>query len=434
MFRFFAVLAACIFALTATAQDAPTGTITTGSTVASDSAIADRISDIIQELGGYEDVTVTVADGIVTLDGTTTSATEISALNALVNRVEGVVAIKNDVVETADLGRRLDPALDRFRARWEQFLANLPVVLVAIAVFAVILWIGTRIAAMRRFWARLAPNSFVADLYRQIVVLMFGLAGLVIALDILNATALLSTILGAAGIIGLALGFAVKDTVENYIASVMLSLRQPFRPNDVVEINGDQGKVIRLTSRATILLSFDGNHIRIPNATVFKSRIVNFSQNEERRFLFTLYVATTSDIGHARSLAAQTVQALPFVIQSPATESWIDTITESGVGITVAGWIDQNQTSINLARGEAIRQVKGVFESQGIEMPDTTYRIRVEGSLDQPTPTKPAAMPTNHAEISPVSAETDAALDRLINEERDNKDTEDLLDGGAKKE
>ncbi|MCB0384011.1 MAG: mechanosensitive ion channel, partial [Bdellovibrionales bacterium] len=53
--------------------------------------------------------------------------------------------------------------------------------------------------------------------------------------------------------------------------------RQPFRPNDTVEIEGDQGKVIRLTSRATILLSFDGNHIRIPNSTVYKARIVNLA-------------------------------------------------------------------------------------------------------------------------------------------------------------
>ena len=70
------------------------------------------------------------------------------------------------------------------------------------------------------------------------------IAGIVVALDILGVTALLSTILGAAGIAGLAIGFAVRDTVENFIASVLLSMRQPFRPNDVVEIEGDIGKVI----------------------------------------------------------------------------------------------------------------------------------------------------------------------------------------------
>ena len=130
--------------------------------------------------------------------------------------------------------------------------------------------VGTRVARLEKPWNRLAPNAFIADLFRSLVRIAFVILGLVIALDILNATALLSTILGAAGLIGLAIGFAVRDTVENFIASVMLSIRQPFRPNDVVEINGDEGKVIRLTSRATILLSFDGNHVRIPKSTVFQ--------------------------------------------------------------------------------------------------------------------------------------------------------------------
>lgn len=71
----------------------------------------------------------------------------------------------------------------------------------------------------------------------------------------------------------------------------MLSIRQPFRSNDAVEIEGDIGKVIRLTSRAVILLSFEGNHVRIPNATVFKCGIVNCSRNDERRFVPELGVA-----------------------------------------------------------------------------------------------------------------------------------------------
>ena len=87
---------------------------------------------------------------------------------------------------------------------------------------------------MRQPWNRIAPNAFIAELYRQLVRLMFIVGALVIALDVMNATALLSTIPGAAGIIGLALGFAVRDTVENFIASIMLSIRQPFRPNDTV--------------------------------------------------------------------------------------------------------------------------------------------------------------------------------------------------------
>ena len=166
------------------------------------------------------------------------------------------------------------------------------------------------------------------------------------ALDILGATALLSTIMGAAGIVGLAIGFAVRDTVENFIASMLLSIRQPFRPNDAIEIEGVEGKVIRLTSRATILLNWVGNHVRIRNATVYKSRILNYSRNPERRFSFDIGVGYGTDLAAAKTLAEATVAALPFLLKTPAVNSWTTTLNGSDIGMTVVGWIDQTETDL----------------------------------------------------------------------------------------
>ncbi len=436
--RLIAVLFLLPLTIPAVAQEAPNGTITTEQTAEQDAGIAVRIREILGELGNYEDVTVTVSDGVVTLRGTSNSLPEAQALDALVTRVEGVVAIKNDVTETTDIRRRLDPAIDRFISRMEQLVIQLPLALIALTVFLIILWVGTRVARWQNPWNRIAPNAFIADLFRTVVRIAFVIAGIVIALDIMNATALLSTILGAAGLIGLAIGFAVRDTVENFIASVMLSIRQPFRPNDVVEINGDQGKVIRLTSRATILLSFDGNHIRIPNATVFKSRIINFSQNRERRFLFTIGIDSAADLGAARDLAAQTVQELPFTLDEPAANAWIGEITDSGIEVVVVGWIDQNDTSIALARGEALRQVKRALQASGVTLPNTTYTIQIEGqspdAAAKPISKTPQPALQDSAEIAPVHADAEGALDRLIDAEREISEGEDLLRDDAAKE
>jgi small-conductance mechanosensitive channel len=233
---------------------------------------------------------------------------------------------------------------------------------------------------------------------------------------------------------------AVRDTVENFIASIMLSIRQPFRPNDTVEIEGDTGKVIRLTSRATILLSFDGNHIRIPNATVFKSRIVNFSRNDERRFVITLGVAYDTDLARAQDLALQTVASLPFVIAEPAPAVWIEELGDSAVIIKVAGWIRQHESSYLKARSEAWRLCLAAFDHAGIVMPETT--LRVVGVGDMSTRTLPSAeavspnefAPTNLATIAAVSSEieeVDAAmeqeLERIVDTERAEKRVEDLL-------
>ncbi|NBD29807.1 MAG: mechanosensitive ion channel [Alphaproteobacteria bacterium] len=417
----------------AQAQDTgPNGTITAAQTAQQDAEIAVRLREILQELGNYEDVTVTVADGIVTLRGTATSLAEAQSLDGLAARVEGVVAVKNEVRETSDIVRRLDPAWDRFMGRVDALLVQLPLALIALGVFLLIVVVGIRVGRMRRPWDSLAPNAFIADLIRTLVRIAFVIVGIVIALDIMNATALLSTILGAAGLIGLAIGFAVRDTVENFIASIMLSIRQPFRPNDVVEINGDEGKVIRLTSRATILLSFDGNHIRIPNATVFKSRIVNYSQNPERRFMFTVGVESGADLGAVREAATDAVRVLPFVVETPGVSVWLGEITDAGVEVIVTGWIDQRETSLLLARTEALRAVKAAIEAMGVKIPDTTYTIRMAGEETAPPPAPKPALPAPGQ--AAVTTQAEAELDRIVEAEREDEENEDLLRDHAVKE
>ncbi|AXI55988.1 hypothetical protein SuNHUV7_20510 (plasmid) [Pseudoseohaeicola sp. NH-UV-7] len=436
--RFFWVVLFVVLSGVASAQTTiqPEGTISVEDSATQDAAIANRIRGILAELDGFENVTVTVSSGIVTLRGTTLDGETATRLNTIAGRVAGVVAIENEVVETTDVVERLNPAAQRFMARLNQFVAFLPLAGVALIAFAAVVFLGFALARLKRPWERIAPNAFIADIYRQLVRLAFVLAGLVVALDIIGASALLSTILGAAGIVGLAIGFAVKDTVENFIASIMLSIRQPFRPNDTVEIEGDTGNVIRLTSRATILLSFDGNHIRIPNATVFKSRIVNYSRNPERRFVFDLGVAYGTDLSMARQLALDTLQGLPFVLDTPAANVWVENLGDSTVVLQLAAWIDQTETSFVLARGEAMRVALTAFENAGIEMPEPTYRVV---NFDQDTKTAPkpeATAPAAKPEITVenVKADAEGELEHIINDERNDQNTEDLLKLDAREE
>ncbi len=416
----------------AESDDQPSGTIAVEDSAAQDAAIAVRIRDILQELGGYEDVTVTVASGIVTLRGTTLDHAAAARLNELTSRVEGVIAIENEVTETTDVVERLNPAIERFMERSKQVLAYTPLLLVALLGFAVVVVIGFVIARLREPWNRLAPNAFIADIYRQIIRLASMIGGLVVALDILGATALLSTILGAAGIIGLAIGFAVRDTVENFIASIMLSIRQPFRPNDSVEIGGDEGKVVRLTSRATILLNWDGNHVRIPNATVFKSRILNYSRNAERRFQFKLSVAPDTDLDNARGVALKVLKGLPFVLDTPVPSVWVSDVGDSTINMTFTGWIDQRNTSILMARSEAIRLSLAAFNAAHIAMPEPTYRLLTDGLPGTPTTSDPVPNKTPAAAApvltgSEIDASAEEALEHIVNEERAALKEDDLL-------
>lgn len=427
------VCVALMLALPGIAQDTapdPGRTIVLDDSADADRAIERRIRSILAELDGYANIEIRVQAGVVTMTGRTLDKESLDRLETLVSRVDGVVAIENEVAESADLGERLTPAYDRFMTRATQLIAFIPLALVAITAFLLVAGMGFFIASRKRPWDRIAPNLFIADIYRQVLRIAFGVVGIVVALDILGATALLGTILGAAGILGLAVGFAVKDTVENFISSIMLSIRQPFRPNDLIEINGDIGKVIRLTSRATILLSQDGNHIRIPNSTVFSSRIVNFSRNVERRFQFDLSIDPGCDPGAVRLLCQGTVQGLPFVLAEPSALAWIEAIDDAGIVIRSTGWINQNDTSYFLARGEAIRQTKAALQAAGISLPNKTYTLSVaSGAAGLAAPRQHPA----HVEeelprpIEDVNATETRELDQLIDAERNEPGNEDLL-------
>ena len=303
MLRFISILFALtlIAAAPALAQEEGGGTAEPETTIAADSAPEDdaritrRIEALFSEIDALSTVSVSVESGVVTLGGETASAEAARRAETLAARVEGVATVENRISRDVSLTGRVDPALGDAAARLQAGLRALPLVGLALAVFAAIALVGWFIAGRAALWRRLTPNLFIAELVSGIVRVLALVLAVIAALTLLDATALLGALLGAAGVAGLAVGFAVKDTIENYVASVMLSVRQPFRPNDHVVIDGKEGRVIRLTSRATVLMTLDGNHLRSPNGAVFKAVILNYTRNAERRFDFMLGVDADDD-------------------------------------------------------------------------------------------------------------------------------------------
>ncbi|HSL83752.1 MAG TPA: mechanosensitive ion channel protein MscS, partial [Thermoanaerobaculia bacterium] len=148
-----------------------------------------------------------------------------------------------ELAETLREGR-WDVVLDQLAGLWTDFLAFLPLLVLALAVFLLFVWLGRVAVRWERPYRRLSRNRFVRDLLRQAARSAVLFLGVLFALEILGATGAAAALLGTAGVLGLAVGFAFKDLVENYIAGVLLSLRQPFEPNDHVAIDGREGKVL----------------------------------------------------------------------------------------------------------------------------------------------------------------------------------------------
>ena len=343
----------------------------------SDERIAGRIEGIFAELPAFRQVEVGVSSGVVTLSGVVPDQDAVARAEAIAGRVSGVVTVENDLERDVSIAAQGE-GLNALAERWSQFLAMLPLIGLALAVWAGIALVGYLIAGLGALWHRIAPNSFLAELIASAIRFVFVVGGLVVALDMIGAAALLGAVLGGAGLIGLALGFALRDTIENYVASLMLSLRQPFRANDWVLIGDLEGRVIRLTSRATILMTLDGNHLRIPNSQVFKAVIINFTRNPQRRFQFDLGVDADDDARAARKLGREVLEGLDFILPEPAPEARIIEVGDSNVVIRFLGWIDQNQTDWWKAQSQAIPAVKEALEDAGFGLPEPIYRLRFD--------------------------------------------------------
>lgn len=409
----------------------------------SDRDITRRISGIFDQIEDLAAVDVEVRAGVVSLSGEVPSEQAFEQAESIASRVSGVVTVQNGLERNVDVESNVTPALEGLRDDGMRLVRALPLIGVAMLIALLIGLFGHFLASASSFWQRVAPNIFLAELLAGTVRFVFIVLGIVVALQIVGATALLGAVLGGAGVIGIALGFAVRDTVDNYVSSLMLSLRQPFRANDHVVIEGQEGRVVRLTSRATILMTLDGNHLRIPNSMVFKAVILNYTRNPERRFEFDLGVDADDDPLAAIRTGTDVMRALPFILDDPEIRAFIVDVGDSSIILRFEGWVDQGQSDFCKARSLCVAQVKNALEAAGFALPEPIYRLRFDDGVplrqsgDSPGGPAKSGRPAAARPAPPVSdsealhdVRPDDAIVEKVDDERqmDATGTRDLLD------
>lgn len=357
--------------------------IETTPTPLKDNDIQQRISGIFSEIDGLQAVSVSVNQGVVTLTGETPNEKKAQQAINLTNRLTDVVTVEDRINRTLDVQDNVSTVYQSLKAQTKNLVKALPLLLVGIVLFALVTWFGSWLSNRQKMWQRLTPNPFVAELLAQTVKVIFIIFGLILALSLIGAETILGTLLGGAGVIGIAVGFAVKDTIENYIASLMLSIRQPFRARDHILINNQEGIVVRLTSRATILMTLDGNQLRIPNAEVFKATILNYTKNPERRFTFELGVDANDDPLAAIKVGIDAICQLGFALDKPKVTAVIKEVGESNIVLQFQVWVNQLEADFSKARSIAIRETKHALEDEGFTLPEPIYQLRFNHKLEK---------------------------------------------------
>lgn len=390
-----------------------------------DDRIANRIRGVLEHIESFDEVTLEVADGVVILQGEVDNAQEREDAATLVERFEGVIWVDNRIVVATDVETRIAPAVDRLRRFGERFVAYTPIGILIILLIILLWKIGSLLARWDAPARRFGWDPLVWGLFRRMARGVLVLIGLLLIFDILGVSTLVGALLGTAGVVGLALGFAFQDIAENYLAGVLLSIRQPFNVNDIVRIGEYEGFVVRLTSRELVLLTIEGNHVRMPNSAVFKSTIINYTRNPRRLFQFDIGVGTGEDLNEVMRIGRELLIEMRGVMDDPAPFVRVMAIDESSVRVRISGWVDQRSYDFAKVRSEAIRVVKEGMTEAGISIPDPRYEVLLKREREEPR------RPTTRRRAEDLDVTPDGKMDAQVEEDLASSEEENLLGGGA---
>ncbi|WP_420455446.1 mechanosensitive ion channel family protein [Rubrivirga sp.] len=210
----------------------------------------------------------------------------------------------------------------------------------------------------------------VVDLLGTLAYVAVLAIGTFLALRVIGLDGIVTTLLAGAGIVGLALGFAFQDIAANFIAGVLMAVRNPFVVGEIIETNGFTGPVREISLRSTILDTFQGQKVILPNSKVYGDAIVNYSARAERRVDLTCGVGYGDDLEHAQQVAVRAVEGLKVRQRAKPVQLYYTEFGDSSINFVIRFWVDfARQTDFLDAQSEAIKAIKVAFDQAGVTIP-----------------------------------------------------------------
>lgn len=286
---------------------------------------------------------------------------------------------------------------------WQAFVIKLPAIALGLVILMITISLAGRISvALIRPVGYLSSSPLLRSVSQRAISLILILFALYIFLKLSGLSEFAVAIMSGTGVLGLILGFAFRDIAENMIASLLLTVQRPFRIDDVVQINDYTGVVQKVTTRATTLVDFDGNHIQIPNAVIYKGTIKNLTANPKMRGHFSLGIGYDADCHHAQQLALTLIAEHPNVLKDPEPLVLVDELGSATINLKVYFWINVENTSVIKMASVLMRDMVELFTAQGISMPDDAREVIFPQGIpvtmvDEQPKSKQAAEPSNNS-------------------------------------
>ncbi len=342
----------------------------------SDEKIKQKIEEILAAASKYSSLQVNVNSGLVYISGATDERQYINWATDITKNIDGVVAVINNIKLKNQNYFSVSIIKNELHSMWVGVLEIVPRVIFGFIVLAIFLLSSSPLS----HWLTLPFNrkngsQLIHEVFRRAISLLFYLLGAYFFLRIAGLTQFALAIISGTGVIGLILGFAFRDIAENFIASLLISAQRPFRLGDVIEVQGHVGVVQKVTARGTTLVDYDGNHIQIPNAIVYKNIIQNLSANPRLRGKFSIGIGYDASIKLAQELGTKIMLEHHSVLKEPEPQVLVDSLSSSTIILKIYFWVDSEAHSVLKVSSILMRLIMREFEKNGITMPDDAREI-----------------------------------------------------------
>lgn len=250
------------------------------------------------------------------------------------------------------------------------FIQALPTLAIAIVIL-LITWVVAKYAIRiaDRITGRTKLREDLKQLLDTLVRLAIWIVGIVIALTVAIPSFTPASAFAGLGIGAVAIGFAFQDIFQNFLAGVLIMLREKMRINDLIECQGITGRVERITLRETHVRQLSNELTIVPNSLLFKNPVKILTDEVVRRDEITVGVGYDVDLEQAQAVIRDTVQGLETVNQDKPVVVVARTFGASSIDFLVQWWAPTTPRDMRLTRSEVVIAVKKALDAAGIEIP-----------------------------------------------------------------
>jgi len=192
----------------------------------------------------------------------------------------------------------------------------------------------------------------------------------------------INALIAALGLTSLAVGLALKDTIENTITGVLLLIQRPFKVGDIIKVSDVTGTVADVAIRTTNIKTLDGLHVLIPNRHVYNEVITNWTYYPTRRATVTLGVAYDTDLARAYRVLSEAAAAVPGVLRDPALLVSFEGFDEISIRMTFRFWFDWRTTSAFDLQTRMTEVIADVARREGISLPVSARALVLHNAME----------------------------------------------------